>query len=347
MTKILVFGSEGNMGRATVWAAEQVWGRENVYSSDVIDTKDVSRYNYCQTKDCGFGETLEDIRPDIVFSCMPYFKNFELAKVCIELGIVYADLGGNVAVSESINELAKKYKSRVYTDLGLAPGLVNLMAENMVRKADFDPSVVTMMCGGLPLDPSDYPLGYFCNWSIDGLYNEYHDDCIVIRDYEPVKVPGLSELQKTNIESWGEQLEAFCTSGGLAHSVKSLSRIRNVTYKTLRYSGHAQQVALMPKSILAEKVKPKSSAKDIIIIKITVSDDDDNFISRELTIWDSKRFSAMQRATAFSMVATVSTFENKEPGELVNPHYCSMTKSQFARFKLFFDHLLTADRMQL
>jgi len=138
---------------------------------------------------------LDDIDPDIVISSLPYHQTEKLAYHCIDNGIRYCDLGGRVDVSNSINEYASKKATKpVFTDLGLAPGWVNILAEQGYKRV-YDATDVKMMVGGIPLKRPVGPLRYFMTWSMDGLLNEYRDDCEVLIDGEIVTVPGLSQLE--------------------------------------------------------------------------------------------------------------------------------------------------------
>ena len=99
---------------------------------------------------------------------------------CVDNEVRYCDLGGRVDVSESINEWAGKKATRpVFTDLGLAPGWVNILAEQGYKELNgpADDTHIEMMVGGLPdyLESSNNPLCYAVTWSVDGLINELKD----------------------------------------------------------------------------------------------------------------------------------------------------------------------------
>jgi saccharopine dehydrogenase-like NADP-dependent oxidoreductase len=133
----------------------------------------------------------------------------------VENEIRYCDLGGRVDVSESINNLAKEKATRpVFTDLGLAPGWVNILAEQGYKElyGDKDDVHVEMMVGGLPdyLQSANNPLRYGVTWSVDGLINEYRDDCIVLESGQIKTVKGMEGLQSVETEALGS-LEAFNT----------------------------------------------------------------------------------------------------------------------------------------
>ena len=129
--------------------------------------------------------------PDIVISSLPYHQTQTVAKQCIVHGsIPYCDLGGRVDVSSRINNMGAS--SPVFTDLGLAPGWVNILAEhgcNELLKSGDQAEDVKMMVGGIPEAP-DNPLNYSVTWSIDGLINEYRDDCLILEKGHIIKRKG-------------------------------------------------------------------------------------------------------------------------------------------------------------
>jgi len=78
-------------------------------------------------------------------------------------------------------------------------------------------------------------------FAIRGLTNEYLEDARIIKDGKLKIIPSLTEIEKIKFpEPWGE-LEAFNTAGGTS-SLPDLyeSKIQQLTYKTIRFPGHAQ-----------------------------------------------------------------------------------------------------------
>jgi len=268
-------------------------------------------------------KTLEDAlsfeKPDIVISSLPYHQTEEAAKWCIDNGMRYCDLGGKVDVSRSINEYAKKKaKVPVFTDLGLAPGWVNILAEEGYRKlyGGAEITSVEMMVGGLPdyLESNENPLRYGVTWSVDGLINEYKDDCLVLEDGKIKTVEGMSGLQDVEGESFG-QMEAFCTSGGASHTLESMRErgVKNCFYKTLRYKGHRDIVRFLIRDCgLEDEVLNRIftrgcgyATKDEVIVVARVHKDNKTW-NEEKVVKVDDRFSAMQRATAFPASAVAA-----------------------------------------
>ena len=192
--------------------------------------------------------------PDIVISALPYFENWRLATYCIDNGYRYCDLGGSVSVSKSIWGYAEdKATMPVFTDLGLAPGWVNIVAEQVYRKISSiyndNPEVsINMFCGGFATEQKDFDniLQYGPTWSIDGLVNEYIDDCEVIENHEVCTKPGMNGY-KLIAMSEEIDLECFYTSGGMARTTELMHErgVKNCSYRTLRFPGHIERVKVL------------------------------------------------------------------------------------------------------
>ena len=201
--KAVVLGV-GRMGTAIVWAMDKlgfhvigmdtnVEAAKNMpFKVNLIDGK-TPKNEFFIVKDA------HDIcqglsgqqKPDIVISSLPYHQTEIVGKWCVDNEVRYCDLGGRVDVSQNINDYAKTNPigtppRPVFTDLGLAPGWVNILAEEGVRKLYGAADNVKMMVGGLPdySESTNNPLRYAITWSVDGLINEYRDDCLILEDGE-------------------------------------------------------------------------------------------------------------------------------------------------------------------
>ena len=256
---------------------------------------------------------------DIVISSLPYHQTEAVGLHCVRNGLRYCDLGGRVDVSQRINESAKEIASMpVFTDLGLAPGWVNILAEEGYQSLYGGSQItnVNMMVGGLPdySLSSQNPLRYCISWSPDGLINEYKDDCIVLEDGEIKTVKGMDGIESVESNKLGK-LEAFYTSGGASHSIHSMKArgVNNCSYKTLRYKGHGAMVKfLMRDCQLDDETLNKIFVegcghcdKDEVIVIAKVEKDNKTWKEEKLVRSDD-RFSAMQKATAFPISAVAS-----------------------------------------
>ncbi len=182
---------------------------------------------------------------DAVCSAIPYYFNLELARHAVEAGVHFADLGGNTEIvrqQQQLDAVARERGVSLVPDTGLAPGMVNVIAQHGI---DQFTSVerVQLFVGGLPQVPEP-PLGYQIAYSIEGMVDYYTTQSLVVRDGRPTEVAALSELESVVFDAPVGELEAFHTAGGLSTMVyRYAGRIGSMEYKTLRFPGHARIMA--------------------------------------------------------------------------------------------------------
>jgi len=281
--------------------------------------------------------------PDLVISCLPYHQTKSLAKECIiHRSLPYCDLGGRVDVSEKINRMGAK--APVFTDLGLAPGWVNILAEHgcdELLKSGSQASEVKMMVGGIPESP-DNPLNYSVTWSIDGLINEYRDECIVLENGGKVAKKGMTGLEHLFSKALNKNLEAFYTSGGASHSSGSMIErgVLNCSYKTLRYQGHREIVQfLIRKCGLSDECLTSvfqgcasKNSKDMVLIRVYIKGKSGEVWEKEILVRqnDNCPYSAMQKATGFSLASVAR--EMVTGGTLDKPRALSYRDVNYEKF---------------
>ena len=92
---------------------------------------------------------------DAVMSAIPYYFNFPLAELAVEAGVHFCDLGGNTEIvfqQKGLSEKAAAKGVTIIPDCGLAPGMVNVLAQYGISQLD-TVSAVRMFVGGLPQQP--------------------------------------------------------------------------------------------------------------------------------------------------------------------------------------------------
>jgi len=179
---------------------------------------------------------------DAVCSAIPYYFNLKLARHAVEAGVHFADLGGNTEIvreQQLLDAVAKAKGVSLVPDTGLAPGMVNVIAQHGIDQFEHVDSV-KLFVGGLPQVPEP-PLGYQIAYSIEGMVDYYTTQSLVVRNGAPTEVGALSELEPVSFDAPLGELEAFHTAGGLSTMVyRYAGRIASMEYKTLRYPGHAR-----------------------------------------------------------------------------------------------------------
>ncbi|EIM07459.1 L-lysine dehydrogenase [Planococcus antarcticus DSM 14505] len=183
---------------------------------------------------------------DIVINALFYTFNEKVAATALECGVHSVDLGGHIggatdAVLEMHDEAQRKGVTLI-PDLGVAPGMINILAGYGASKLD-QVSDIRLFVGGIPVHPEP-PLEYNHVFSLEGVFDHYTDKSHVIRDGKLLEVESLSEIEHVEFEGFGE-LEAFHTSGGTSTLTDTFSDVDSLEYKTLRYKGHANKFKLL------------------------------------------------------------------------------------------------------
>ena len=178
---------------------------------------------------------------DAVMSAIPYYFNVDMARLAVEAGVHFCDLGGNTEIvfkQKELDAAALAKNITVVPDCGLAPGMVNILAEYGIRQLDSVDSV-KIFVGGLPQHPEP-PLNYMLVYSLEGALDYYTTLSWVIRNGKRTQVKALSEREPVAFDAPLGELEAFHTAGGLSTmAFRYEGKIPTMEYKTLRYPGHA------------------------------------------------------------------------------------------------------------
>lgn len=181
-------------------------------------------------------------QPIAVVSGLPYYCNIVVAEVARDENLHYFDLTEDVAVTETVRQLAAGASTVFAPQCGLAPGFISIAANELIQHFDSLKSV-KLRVGALPQHPNNV-LKYSLTWSTDGVINEYGNLCQSIVDGEEVDVLPLEGLEEIEID--GTRYEAFNTSGGLGSLGETYGdRVTTMDYKTIRYPGHCEQMRLL------------------------------------------------------------------------------------------------------
>jgi lysine 6-dehydrogenase len=269
---------------------------------------------------------------DAVMSAIPYYFNLDLTKCAIDAGVHFADLGGNtdlVIGQKGLDADAKAKGITVVPDCGLAPGMVNILAQFGISQLDSVESV-KIFVGGLPQQPEP-PLNYQVVYSLEGVLDYYTSKSWIVRDGRGQQIEALSEIEHVEFGDAVGTLEAFHTAGGLSTmAFRYDGKIPTMEYKTLRYPGHAQMMAsirelglldLEPVDVKGAKVVPRDvfiavagprltrESPDLVALRVEVRGSSGGTPRR--LVWelvdraDEKHgISAMMRTTGYSLSIT-------------------------------------------
>jgi lysine 6-dehydrogenase len=270
---------------------------------------------------------------DAAMSAIPYYFNYDLAALAVEAGVHFADLGGNTEIvfkQKTLDVQAKKKDITIIPDCGLAPGMVNILAEHAINQLDTVESV-RIFVGGLPQHPEP-PLNYQIVYSLEGVLDYYTTLSWVLRGGKRTQVKALSEIEAVRFDGSVGELEGFHTAGGLSTmAFRYEGKIPTMEYKTLRYPGHARimeairelgLLELTPVDVKGMKVVPrdlvvaamgprltKPEAYDLVALRVVAEGKKGGKpkkIGYELVdYYDEKTdISAMERSTGYSLSIT-------------------------------------------
>ena len=267
---------------------------------------------------------------DAVLSALPYYFNYSVARNAIAAGLHCADLGGNTEIvqkQKTLGAAAEKKGVSVVPDCGLAPGMVNIIAAEGVRRVG-EAESVKIFVGGLPQHPEP-PLNYQIVYSLEGALDYYTTPSWILRGGRPERVDALSELETVAFPNPVGALEAFHTGGGISTMPWAYAgKVQTMEYKTLRYPGHmavmrpVRELGLLsldPVSVKGTKVVPrdafiatvsprlsKPDGRDLVALRVEVRGRNGRRVAWQLLdYYDEKTgISAMMRTTGYSLAIT-------------------------------------------
>jgi lysine 6-dehydrogenase len=283
------------------------------------------------TDDSAVGQALQGHAS--VMSAIPYYYNGPMARAAVAAGCHFSDLGGNTEIvleQKKLHDQAQARGVSVIPDCGLAPGMVNILAAEGIRRLDVAERV-KIYVGGLPQKPEP-PLNYQLVYSLEGALDYYTTPSWILRDGKPVQVDALSEPESVDFPQPVGRLEAFHTGGGISTlPFVYEGKVDVMEYKTLRYPGHAaimrpiRELGLLdtkpievkgqtvvPRDVFISAVSPrlhKPQGQDLVALQVQVSGRQDG-VAKSVTFrlidrYDCERgISAMMRTTGYSLSIT-------------------------------------------
>jgi saccharopine dehydrogenase-like NADP-dependent oxidoreductase len=181
---------------------------------------------------------------DTVISALSFYHNPRVADAALAAGVNYFDLTEDMATTRRVRAIAERAREgQIFMpQCGLAPGFISIIANHLAKRLD-RVETIRMRVGALPLFPTG-ELKYNLTWSTDGLINEYCNPCDAIHEGRRVELLPLEGYEHFSLD--GVRYEAFNTSGGLGTLCETFEgRVRELNYKTVRYTGHCSQVELL------------------------------------------------------------------------------------------------------
>lgn len=260
---------------------------------------------------------------DLVVNAVPGFMGYDTLKTVIEAGKDCVDIAFYPEDVFGLSELAKAKAVRVISDMGVAPGMSNLLAGFAASKMD-EVNKIDIFVGGLPVERKP-PWEYKAVFSPSDVIEEYTRPARLVENGKIVTKPPLTEIELLEFEGVGT-LEAFNSDG--LRSLMFTLKAKNMREKTLRYPGYAEKIKFlagngffdtkkidfngqaispleMTSKLLFKQWKLEEGEEDLTVMKIVVAGKKDgNPVTYTFDLYDrydtETRTHSMARTTAYS-----------------------------------------------
>jgi lysine 6-dehydrogenase len=330
MAKIAVIGA-GMVGGVI---AQDLAGKHEVTSADLSAAalerlaKKGIRTQQLDSRDPGALKAF--VAPfDLVVSAVPGFMGFATLKTLIEAGKHVSDISFFPENALELDALARQKGVRVITDVGVAPGMDNVI----LGHHDKHMKVTRFEClvGGLPQRPEP-PFLYKAPFSPIDVIEEYTRPARLQRGGRVITLPALTEREMIKFDKPGE-LEAFNTDG-LRSLLFTMAHIPDMAEKTLRYPGHIALIEDLKRAgffgegmvevdgakvvplhvtakLLIDQWKLQPGEPEFTVMRVTVEGEEQG--TRIRHVWDmydehdpKSGFSSMSRTTGFTCAAAAN-----------------------------------------
>ena len=242
-TKILILGA-GLVGRPM---ALDLF-RDNTYEVAIAD---ISKQTLGQIREKELHKIQADLSQEnelrallsdyeLIVNAVPGSLGFNTLKWCIEAGKDVVDIAFYPEDPFDLSELAKEKNVRVICDMGVAPGMSNMLAGFAAAQLD-EVMKIDIYVGGLPKVRTK-PWEYKAVFSPADVIEEYTRPARLVEHGQIVTKPPLTEPELLEFDDIGT-LEAFNSDG--LRSLMFTLKAQQMREKTLRYPGYAEKISLL------------------------------------------------------------------------------------------------------
>ena len=170
---------------------------------------------------------------EIIINMLPGRIGHSIRKDLVVGGHNIVDLAFTAEDPQQFDELAKQHGSTMIWDIGIAPGLSNMLLAHAQRELGFLDKA-TIHVGGNPTEP-DEEWSYMAPFSPSDVIEEYTRPARILRNKEVVEVPALTERHRIEVEGT-DGMEAFLTDG--LRSVLDTIKANDMAEYTVRWPQH-------------------------------------------------------------------------------------------------------------
>lgn len=235
-------------------------------------------------------EELQEIISDceLVVGALPGSLGFQVLKQVIEAGKNIVDISFCPEDYMELDELAKKKNVTAITDIGVAPGMCNVLFgyHNSNMKVNSYKCIV----GGLPFK-REWPLEYQATWSPIDVIEEYTRPARYVENGTVVVRPAMSDARLVEFDKIGT-LEEW-NSDGLRSLIQTMPHVPDMIEKTLRYPGTIEYLRVLkklgffseePVEVDGKKIKPLDVTAKLLFPQWQMQPGDREFTAMRVTI---------------------------------------------------------------
>ena len=280
---------------------------------------------------------------DLVVGAVPGFMGYKTMKAIIEAGKNMVDISFMPENFLQLDSLAKRNKVTVIADIGVAPGMGNVILGYHSKRMHV--KSYECLVGGLPVI-REWPYEYKAVFSPIDVIEEYTRPARFIQNYEMVTKEALSDPELIHFEGVGT-LESW-NSDGLRSLMQTMKNVPNMIEKTLRYPGCIEYLRVLRESgffsydeieVNGVKIRPVDVTAKLLFPKWKLKDGEEDFTIMQIVIegienGEQKKYQynlldrfdrktktiSMARATGYTCAAAANLFlDGGFSGEGVNP----------------------------
>ena len=217
---------------------------------------------------------------DLVIGAVTGQFGFNMLRAVIEAGQPIVDISFSPEDMLQLDELAKANHTTAIVDIGVAPGLSNLVLGHETTRQTIN--TFKCMVGGLPV-VREWPFAYKAPFSPIDVIEEYTRPARLKRHGELVTLPALEELETVQYSDL-PQMESFISDG--LRSILQTMNIPNMEEKTIRYPGHCALMKVFretglfdetPQEVNGQMVIPRAVTASQLLPKWKLKETDDEF----------------------------------------------------------------------
>ena len=210
------------------------------YKVHVVDLKihdEIKSNNTISSHEGDVFRFIEDLpKGKLILNLLPGNIGEIVRPTLISKGIDIIDLAFTESEPTIHNQLAINNDCKLIWDVGIAPGLSNMIIKKEYTK-DSKIMEVTIKVGGNPAQP-DGEWSYMAPFSPIDVIEEYTRPARIIANGELKIVDALTDLHQIIVNNYGE-MEAFLTDG--LRSLLDSKMATNMREYTVRWPGHIQK----------------------------------------------------------------------------------------------------------